>query len=116
MLPGEVSVRPDGGNESVKRIKLPRCVKRNGKNDLRKNVQAVLRRLRRFDVFFDDGVSDGESLQQLMRMGGEEEGVAGRADLMACAADPLRRGGDGGGGVDKNDFVNGANVDAEFER
>ena len=46
----------------------------------------------------------------------EQEGAAGRADLMARTADPLRRGRDGGRRVDENDFVDGADVDAEFER
>ena len=91
-------------------------MKSNGKNDLRKNIQAVLRRLRRLDVFFDDGVADCDGLQEFMRMRGEQEGAAGRADLMARAADPLRRGRDGGWRVDENDFVDGTDVDAELER
>jgi hypothetical protein len=33
-------------------------VKRNGENDLCKNIQTVLRRLRRLDVLFDDGDAD----------------------------------------------------------
>ena len=91
-------------------------MKCDGENDLRKNIQTVLRRLRRLDVFFDDGVPYGDGLQKLMRMRGEQEGAAGRADLMARTADPLRRGRDGGWRVDENDFVDGADVDAEFER
>ena len=81
-----------------------------------KNVKTVLRWLRQFDVFFDHGVSNGDGLQKFMRMCGEQEGVAGRADPMARAADPLCRSRDGGWCVDENDFVNGADVDAEFER
>ena len=51
-----------------------------------------------------------------MRMRGEQEGVAGHADTMARAADPLRRSRDGRGRVDENDFIDGADVDAEFQR
>lgn len=54
-------------------------------------------------------------LQQRLGARGEEETVAGGVGATAGAADPLQERGDAAGGVDLDDSVEVADVDAEFQ-
>ena len=57
-----------------------------------------------------------EQATRSARIFGEDDAFADGSDLVAGAADALHAGGDGGRGLDLNDHVDGAHVDAELER
>ena len=62
------------------------------------------------------GAGDGGAGDQVGAVLGEDDAFADRADVMAGAADALHAAGDRGRRFDLDDEIDGAHVDAEFER
>ena len=63
-----------------------------------------------------DGADQGGAFDQLVARGGEEDALGLGADPVAGAADALQGDGDGARRADLADQIDGADIDAEFER
>ena len=71
---------------------------------------------RTIEIALANGANRGGAFQQVVARGGEEAAFGDGSAPVTGAADALQRDGDGARRVDLADQVDGADVDAEFER
>ena len=88
----------------------------DGDELLGEDVEGVAREAGGLDVALVHGAGDGGAGDQVGAVFGEENAFADGVDVVAGAADALHAAGDRGRGFDLDDEVDGAHVDAEFER
>ena len=87
-----------------------------GNDDLRQGVKGASHGPQRLDVAFGDGLGDDRGIQEIPGVAWEQQPPAGFADVVPGAADALQRGGDGGRRLHEGHRVEGADVDAHFQR
>ena len=85
-------------------------------NLLRQNVKRIAREARGLDVALVHGAGDGGAGNQVGAIFGKENAFADRIHMMAGAANALHTAGHGGWCFNLNHEVDGAHVDAEFQR
>ena len=88
----------------------------DGDQLLGEDVEGVAREAGGLDVALVHGAGDGGAGDEVGAVLGEENALADGVDVVAGAADALHAAGDGGRGFDLDDEIDGAHVDAEFER
>ena len=83
---------------------------------LGEDVERVARQGRLLDGAVVHALHDDGRLEEVAAVLGEDDALAGFADLVPGAADALEPARDGGGALDLDHEVDGAHVDAELER
>jgi hypothetical protein len=83
---------------------------------LRQHVERIARKARGLDVALVHGAGNGGAGDQVGAVLGKENAFADRVHVMAGAADALHAAGDRGRRFDLDDEIDGAHVDAEFQR
>ena len=85
-------------------------------NLLGEDVEGIAREAGGLDVALVHGAGDGGAGDEVGAVFGEENAFADRVHVVAGAADALHAAGDRGRSFDLDDEIDGAHVDAEFER
>ena len=112
----EIRVRRGGAHELEEIIDVP-LVERNDGNDLlSEDVERIARVVDALDLPLIHRLRDGGAGDEVGAIFGVDDGVADGADVMAGATNPLHAAGDGWGRFDLDDEIDGAHIDAEFER
>ena len=88
----------------------------DGDQLLGEDIEGVAGEAGGLDVALVHGAGDGGAGDEVGAVLGEENAFADGVDMMAGAADALHAAGDRGRGFDLDDEIDGAHVDAEFER
>ena len=88
----------------------------DGHDLLGEDVEGVAGKAGGLDVALVHGAGDGGAGDEVGAVFGEEDAFADSVDRVAGAADALHAAGDRGRRFDLDDEVDGAHIDAEFER
>ena len=119
---GPGAVTRDGADGAGLLVSAPgtvRCVRRvgdDGDDLLGEDVEGVAGKAGGLDVALVHGAGDGGAGDEVGAVLGEEDAFADGVDRVAGAADALHAAGDRGWRFDLDDQVDGAHIDAEFER
>ena len=107
-------VRRGPRQQRVERIRLPLFTGRARDQDLREDVERVGDRPQWFEVALGDGLGDHGRLKEVLGMGRIQRPAADFANAVARAAHALQCRRDGRRRLDEHDFIEVADVDAEF--
>ena len=88
----------------------------DGDHLLREHIERIAQKAGRFDQALVHGTSDGGAGDEVGAKLGKDDSFAGRAYVVAGAADALHAAGNRWRRLDLNDEIDRAHVDAEFER
>ena len=108
---------PGEGEAFVHRPLLPCRVghREHGNDLLGEDVQGIAGDAQCLDLSGEHALGHDGARDEVAPELGEDDSPTGGADLMAGASDPLQSGGDARRGLDLDDDVDRAHVDAEFE-
>jgi len=112
----EIGVGCGGADELKEVVNVPFVEGNDGDDLLGEDVERVAWIVDAFDLALIHRLGDGGAGDEVGAIFRIDEGVADSADVMAGAADALHAAGDGWRRFDLNDEIDGAHVDAEFER
>ena len=113
---GEGGVGRGLADEGEERAGVPGVHGDHGDDLLGEDVERIARVVDGLHLAGVHGARDGGAGDEIAAVFGEDDGGAGAADVVAGAADALHAAGDGGRRFDLHDEIDGAHVDAEFER
>ena len=113
---GEGGVGRGLAYEGVERVGVPGVHADHGDDLLREHVERIARVVDGFHLAGVHGLGDGGAGDEIAAVLGVHDGGAGAADVVIGAADALHAAGDRGRRFDQHDQIDGAHVDAEFER
>ncbi len=112
----EIGIGRGGADELEEIVYMPFVERNDGDDLLRENVERIARVVNALDLSLIHRLRDRGAGNEIGAIFWIDDGVADGADVMAGAADALHAAGDGWRRFDLNDEIDGAHVDAEFER
>ena len=113
---GEGGVGRGLADEGEERVGIPGVHGDHGDDLLGQHVERVARVVDGLHLARVHGARDGGAGHQIAAVFGEDDGGAGAAHVMAGAAHALHAAGDGGRRFDLHHEIDGAHVDAQFQR
>ena len=111
----QLAIRIGAAHQGLDRADLPRGIAAQGDDLLREHVEGVLRNADGLDRAGVHVVGDDRGLEQVAAELRKDAALAGRADVVTGATDPLQTARDRAGGFDLQHEVDRAHVDAQLE-